>query len=362
RSRGADQEGDFPQANKAIAQQFALYYGGKIAGKLGTFAQYNWDGIEKKWGAEMVDIRYADSTTVRGKELLYGVSLSNSPSVQDVWNTSPMWSFPHLSDAGIMPMETSLMDMTLANQVGGVGLYGFYDSQFYGEIGFFRNGKKGIFKALNLGKDLTTAIKDNAPHVRLALEKNWGPHNLEVGMHLLRADIFPDPDNQSGPTNRFTDAVLDSQYQYIGGDHIFSLQAFYDHEKRSWDASFPAGDASNASDNLNTLKLSGHYWYKRKLGGGIGYFDYRGDTDRAKYRMSGMGMPPSAMNNVAGNPDTRGWIVEANWLPLENEQNLRLGLRYTAYTKFNGAASNYNGAGRNASDNNAIFTYAWLLF
>jgi len=37
-------------------------------------------------------------------------------------------------------------------------------------------------------------------------------------------------------------------------------------------------------------------------------------------------------------------------------------LRYTAYTKFNGASSNYNGSGRNASDNNALFAYAWLLF
>lgn len=359
RSKGADPESDFPQANKPIVQQLAIYYTGKIVGKLGTFAQYNWDGIEKKWGAEMVDIRYADSTIAGGKELLYGVSMSNSPSVQDIWNTSPMWSFPHLDNAGIMPMETSLMDMTLANQVGGVGVYGFYDSQFYGEIGFFHNGKQGVFKPLNLGKDLTTALKGNAPHLRVAWEKDWGPNNFEIGMHYLRADIFPDPNIQSGSTNLFTDIVLDSQYQYDGGDHLFSLHAFYDHEKRNWDASFPAGDASNPSDNLNTLKLSGHYWYKRKIGGGIGIFDYRGDTDMLKY---GTGMAPSAMTNATGSPDTRGWMIEADWLPLENRQNVKLGLRYTAYTKFNGASNNYNGAGRNASDNNSLFGYAWLLF
>lgn len=362
RSKGADPAGDFPQSNKPIVQQLALYYGGRIVGNVGTFAQYNWDGIEKKWGAEMVDIRYADNIMLDGKELLYGVSMSNSPSVQDVWNTSPMWSFPHLGNAGIMPMETSLMDMTLANQVGGVGVYGFYNSQFYGEVGFFHNGKKGIFRALNLGKDLTTALKDNAPHLRVAWEKDWGPHSFEIGMHFLRADIFPDPNIQSGPTNRFTDVVLDSQYQYGGGDHMFSLYAFYDHEKRNWDASFPTGNASNRSDNLDTFKLSGHYWYKRKLGGGIGIFDYRGDTDMLKYGMGGIGMAPSAMNNATGSPNTRGWIIEADWLPLENRQNLKLGLRYTAYTKFNGASSNYNGAGRNASDNNSLFGYAWLLF
>jgi len=148
-NKGANASEDFPRADKTILQQFALYYGGKVAGKVGAFAQYNWDGIERKWGAEMVDIRYSDSTMVKGKELVWGVSMNNSPTMQDVWNTNPMWGFPHLSDAGIMPMVTSLMDMTLANQVGGLGFYGFYDNQLYGEIGFYHNGHQGIFRPLN---------------------------------------------------------------------------------------------------------------------------------------------------------------------------------------------------------------------
>ncbi len=358
-NKGADKEADFPRADKVIVQQVALYYGGKVAGNVGAFAQYNWDGIERSWGAEMVDIRYADSTTTKGKELLYGVSVSNSPSVQDVWNTSPMWTFPHLGNAGIMPMVTSLMDMTLANQVGGIGAYGFYDSQYYGEVGFFHNGKKGIFRPLNWGKDLTTAVEGNAPHLRLAWEKNWDANSLEIGMHALRANIYPDPANLSGPTDRFTDLAIDGQYQHDGGAHMYSVHAFYSREKRDWLASLPMGMASNASDNLDTFKLSAHYWYQRKIGGGIGIFDYRGDSDMLKY---GMGGTASAMGNASGSPDTRGWIAEADWLPLKNEQNLKIGLRYTAYTKFNGASDNYNGFGRNASDNNSVFAYLWMLY
>lgn len=136
------------------------------------------------------------------------------------------------------------------------------------------------------------------------------------------------------------------------------MPAFYDHEKRSWDVSFPAGAASNPSDNLNTFKLSGHYWYKRKIGGGVGVFDYRGNTDLARYGSMGMS---SAMDNASGSPDTRGWVVEADWLPLEKRQNLKLGLRYTAYTKFNVASRNYNNAGRDAADNNSLLAYRWLL-
>jgi hypothetical protein len=248
--------------------------------------------------------------------------------------------------------------MTLANQVGNIGLYGFWDNQLYTEIGFLRNGRNGAFKALNLGTTLAIAIDGNAPHLRLAWEKNWDSNNFMIGANAVRANIFPDATVQSGPTDRYTDVMVDGQYQYDGGDHQFSVAGSYDREKRSWDASFPAMAASNALDNLYTFKLAGHYWYQRKIGGGIGFFDYRGDADAMKY---GMGMGP-ATNNASGSPDTRGWIAEANWLPLENRQNIKLGLRYTAYTKFNGGSTNYNGGGRNASDNNSLFAYIWMLY
>jgi len=359
RSRGADAGEDFPRAGQTIVQQVAFYYGGRIVGKLGAMAQYNWDGIEQKWGAEMVDIRYADSTTAKDKDLTYGLSVANSPTLPDLWNTTPMWSFPHLQSAGVMPMQTSLLDMTLNNQVGVATLYGMYDSRYYGAVGFLRNGKDGVFRPLNVGDTLETAIDGNAPYLRLAWEKDSGAHSLMVGLWALQAEVFPDPDTQSGPTDRYTDLALDGQYQYATGEHMMSLHAFLDREKRDWNASYPAGEASNASDNLNTFKVNAHYWYQRKIGGGIGLFDYWGDSDMMKYGMGGM---PSAMGNANGSPDTRGWIVEGDWLPLPNEQNLKLGLRYTAYTKFNGAADNYNGFGRNASDNNEWFSYLWLLY
>jgi hypothetical protein len=44
------------------------------------------------------------------------------------------------------------------------------------------------------------------------------------------------------------------------------------------------------------------------------------------------------------------------WTPV---QYLRLGVQYTAYSKYNGATHNYDGFGRNASDNNSLFFYVW---
>jgi hypothetical protein len=42
--------------------------------------------------------------------------------------------------------------------------------------------------------------------------------------------------------------------------------------------------------------------------------------------------------------------------------NLRLGLQYTGYWRFNGGSMNYDGFGRSASDNNSVFLFTWLAF
>jgi hypothetical protein len=63
--------------------------------------------------------------------------------------------------------------------------------------------------------------------------------------------------------------------------------------------------------------------------------------------------------NLSGNPATRGLTYEAFWMP---KQNVRVGAQYTAYNKFNGASTNYDGFGRNAKDNNTLFLYAWFAY
>jgi hypothetical protein len=40
--------------------------------------------------------------------------------------------------------------------------------------------------------------------------------------------------------------------------------------------------------------------------------------------------------------------------------NARVGLQYTVYTKYDGASTNYDGTGRNASDNNTLYLFLWL--
>ena len=60
---------------------------------------------------------------------------------------------------------------------------------------------------------------------------------------------------------------------------------------------------------------------------------------------------------IAHVPEGRG-----TFLSFTVEENLQLGAQYTAYTRFNGAANNYDGSGRNASANNTVYLDAKFLF
>jgi hypothetical protein len=64
------------------------------------------------------------------------------------------------------------------------------------------------------------------------------------------------------------------------------------------------------------------------------------------------------MGSLNNSPNTKGYIMELDYLPREN---VRLMLQYTGYTKYLGDRTNYDGSGRNASDNNSLFLNLWFL-
>ena len=75
----------------------------------------------------------------------------------------------------------------------------------------------------------------------------------------------------------------------------------------------------------------------------------------------------SGSNN--SKPNTTAYIVEADWVPFGKDDswgaplaNLKLGAQFIAYTRFNGGSSNYDGSGRNASANNTLYLFSWLVF
>ena len=67
----------------------------------------------------------------------------------------------------------------------------------------------------------------------------------------------------------------------------------------------------------------------------------------------------SVVGFANGSPDSKGWIAELTWIPW---QNVKLLAAVLPYHKFNGASTNYDGNGRNASDNDTLYLLGWLAF
>lgn len=356
---GGTMPSDFPQDKKLIAQTVALYYGGKITDNSGALIQYNYDGIEKQWGMEMFDARYAGGLTLAGKELAWGVTLNNSPTVSDIYNSTPAWGFPHIGTAAKQMPAATLVDMTLASKVGGVGVYGMWDNLLYVELANYRTAKDGAFRFVSWGQpwsseELAGSVLDgNAPYWRVALQQEMGPHSVAVGAYGMTGKLFQDANDTSLGSNRFRDVAFDINYQYIKGDHSASLRTNWIDEKQQWDSAFAQGVASNSSGTLKTFRTDLHYYFKRQWGGGLQFFKTTGSSDDLRYNTG-----DALMGSANGSPNTKGWVAELNYLPL---QNVKLALRYTRFQEFNGASSDYT-PGRNASNNNNLFLMGWVLF
>lgn len=352
-TEGATPE-NFPRNDDWIVQGAGLYYGGKITDKSGALVQYFYDGIEKTWATEMFDVRYADTATAGGQELVYGLTLSNSPTVTDIYNSTPTWSFPHTETAAIMPNAATMLDMTLASKVGGPGVYGMWNNLLYGEFALYKSNRTGILRPLGWGGEKEPRVDGWAPYWRFAVQRDWGQHSASVGTYGLVAKTNIDPEDGNSPTDRFRDYAFDGQYQYITDNHQFSTHATWIREKQDLNGSFNNGLTSNSSNKLKTFRIDAHYYYQRRFGGGIQYFQTRGDTDDMRYNM---GEP--VMGSINGSPNTKGWMYMLNYLPW---QNVKLELRYTKYSQFNGAGTNYDGFGRNAKDNDSLYLLSWFLF
>lgn len=346
---------DFPKNDKAIVQAAGVYYGGQIYGNSGALVQYSYDGIEKTWLMEMFDVRYANSATPwGGKELLYGVTLNNQPTLTDVYNSTPAWAFPHTDTAAVQPNARTLVDQTLAGQVGGPSVYAFWNSLLYGEVAVYKSTRSGLFQPLGWGWEKDDVVKGATPYWRLALQHETGPHSFTFGTYGLEAKVYAEHDDFALGTNRFRDVAFDGQYQYISDPHIVTADATWIRERQRWNASVDAGLASTVDATLTTFRLSAHYFYQRKWGGGVQYFATSGTSDPLRYDT---GAPVTG--SVAGSPNNKGWMAELNYLPWPS---VKLALRYTWYREFNGSRENYDGFGRNAADNNSLFVLAWVLF
>ena len=111
-------------SNNDVAFTGSLFYGGKIFDHVGAFIQGTYDQVPNTIHWDNTDIRFANTGQLSGKELVYGTSLNNNPTVNDVWNSTPAWGCPYVaSQLAPTPAANTLVEGLLAQQALGLNPY-----------------------------------------------------------------------------------------------------------------------------------------------------------------------------------------------------------------------------------------------
>ena len=334
--------------NIEFPQQLSLFYGGQIGPHFGTFIQITMDDTGA-FGLDNTDIRYANSLS--GKiPFIYGFTLNNVPSVQDLWNTLPAWGFPY-TGSGIAPGPAAgTFIEAMGGSVAGLGGYGLLNNMVYFEASGYVNSQ--------LTADLSPPdatmeglIKGVAPYWRVAFQHQWDKIYWELGTFGVAAKQYPT--GISGDTDDYTDLGFDTQYEYMFSKGQFTLHSSFVSEKQTLTASHNAGDSQNPSNTLNSFKVDGSVFFTTGINFTLGYFNISGTSDAGLYG------PAEMQGSGVHSPDSNGIIGQISYLPW---QNTKLSLQYVAYSRFNGAKSNYDGSGRSSSDNNVVYLQLWYLF
>jgi hypothetical protein len=339
------------QQNDAVAlpQELSLFLAGRITPKLGLFSQITYSGADGGIGIDNLDFRFANKTTLGGgPEVVYGVTLHNNPTIQDLWNTTPGWGYPFIGSEGAPTGAAgALIDGGLEQNVLGLGSYALLGNLVYGEVTVYRSA----FQGTTAPSVETGGIHGVAPYWRLALQKEWENQYLMIGTFGMHAAVFPDV--LTGPTDAYTDIGIDGQFETKVASGNLVVRGTWMREGQKYNATYAAGGSDNLDNTLKVLRGNASYYPRQWLGLTAGYFQTTGTVDAGLYG------PDPVEGSANGDPKTNGYIAEADVNPWENT---RVGVQYVGYSNFNGASQNYDGSGRNASGNNTLFLFMWVSF
>ena len=128
-----------------------------------------------------------------------------------------------------------------------------------------------------------------APYARTAWQWDWNGQSAHVGALLLSANINPAISafsaNGSQGKDLYTDYALDAGYQYLGdGTNIGTAYMLLVHEDQDLKGSFNTGASSQASSNLNQLRMNKTYFYKNTYGLTLGWQYHLGEGESIAVR------------------------------------------------------------------------------
>lgn len=347
----------FSTNDNFAVQEASVFLAGRLSDHIGSFTQVTYSGVDRKWAWDNLDVRYARQLTLGGKDLITGVSLNNNPSLQDPFNTLPAWGFPYTSsDLAPGVPAGALLAGGQEMQVLGSNAYALYDDRWYAEAGAYRSLSLSTLDKLGVPKDDVVQGAGVSPYARLAYTRDLHKTAYSVGLVAMQSRLKQDG---TSTRDRYTDYGLDASYQFLGNRrNIVTFNGLLLHEKQNLSASQQLGGADQSGLSLNSYNLNASYYRDQTYGATLGLFGVNTSHDATLYG-----------DSLRGRANTRGEVVQLDYTPWGKENswlapnlNLRLGLQYTHYDRYDGGSSNYDGSGRSAADNDTVMAFAWMAF
>jgi len=386
-SSSVDPSVTMPKNGKPIPEEANLYVAGKLSDHIGgnikwTASAANTDPLYGSSGVQTgtrvghdffldaSDLRFAKQDQVGTDVVTWGVTLNNAPASQDLWNTTPVHTFPYLTSSLLNAWgtgqfgPTTMMDGGLNSQTTGLGIYAMVNDAIYMELSNYFNSSPHL-SVLQLSGQVNTINTNANPYWRLAWNHVNGNHSYMVGTFGMVTHLARDPYVAGSASGKYTDTGLDAQYQHITDTHSISAQATYIHEQVDWGARSVGRSHDNPSGSLSTFKTKLTYDYARTYGSSIFYFKTDGSTDNLYWAYNAAATTGAcnqtnsmlAYCSATGTPKTSGMGFELYYAPMPN---VHIALQQTYYKNFLGGATfidNTSGNNRSASDNNLTYLY-----
>jgi len=372
-STAKDQSGpaapDFASNNNPAIDQVSLFLAGRLSDHVGAFIQGTYDGVGHAFFSDNADIRVVTSTRLWGMDADLGLSLNNSPGLSDPYNSTYPFGYEFVASAlALSPNAGTLLSGGLAGNSIGLNGYIWLDQHIYVDLGLYDTMAPGLMKILGeaYGPGSETGV---APYARALYDWNWGDNNAHIGGSVFYSRFNPATDvgsaNGSFGHDRYTDLFADGGYQYLTDKHTFTLDGRYDYEIQNLQGSSnpfsPYVASSQPNNNLQEARETATYYYNQSYGLTFSWDKIWGKRNQLLYNT---GAPDTG--SIKGSPNSNAFISEVDWVPFGHDSswgaplaNFKIGLQYTIYTQFNGSSTNYDGYGRNASDNNTLYLFVW---
>lgn len=319
----------FGKNNNATIDEAAVFFGGRIFSKGGAFIEGVYDGVENKVLFDNTDIRIADHVNLGNNNFVFGVSANNSPTVSDLWNTTPVWGFPSTSSPLAPTQSAGALIESMGTLVGGMTAYMMWNNLLYIEAGGYTSFSRTVQKGMNTFDSEQNKINGGAPYWRVAVQKDWNGHYAAIGSFGLSANVNPQRNPTSG-TDEYVDFGFDATYQYLANPaHIFEFNATYIRENRNLNASVALGLAEKPKGSLDILRFRTTYTYQQTYGLGLFFDQTTGKSDHVIYS------PDPISGSLSGKPNTQAFTAEPSYTPFGKSTtisstfvNLRIALQY----------------------------------